>query len=356
MPDLSPCRPVASKRAAFTLIELLVVIAIIAVLVAILLPAVQQAREAARRSQCKNNLKQIGLAMLNYEETFRRLPPAYIDNRSAPGVNARDNEGHWAWSATILPQMELQGLYDLLSMSDTQPSQAMVTIGDQMTQTREAFVCPSSPQPNVHDTGISPGYAIDLEPGGGNYGLAVTNYVVSNNNINVRQNGNGRSDGRDGAIGPFYRDSYIELRDITDGQSNTILVGERSYTMDGHDMLAGTLLATRDFNGVGPAQNGATGAWVQGLMTIAAGPTHGINPDLTGTDTTSFATGDRQRRQGYSSLHAGGAQFVMGDGRVIFLTEMIETDWLGGAFGTSQVDTVLEALIGITDNEVVPEF
>ncbi|MEZ6126391.1 MAG: DUF1559 domain-containing protein [Planctomycetaceae bacterium] len=92
------------QKRGFTLIELLVVIAIIAILIALLLPAVQQAREAARRTQCKNNLKQLGLAFHNYHDIYNTFPPAYVDLRGAGGVP--DNDGHWAWSAFILPQID----------------------------------------------------------------------------------------------------------------------------------------------------------------------------------------------------------------------------------------------------------
>src|SRR5262249_2123177 len=104
-----------SRKRGFTLIELLVVIAIIAVLVALLLPAVQQAREAARRTQCKNNLKQIGLALYGYQEQFVRLPPGWIGVTNGKpdiyGING------WGWASKILPQMEQTPLYNTINFS-----------------------------------------------------------------------------------------------------------------------------------------------------------------------------------------------------------------------------------------------
>src|SRR5664279_3184236 len=97
-------------RSAFTLIELLVVIAIIAVLIALLLPAVQQAREAARRSQCKNNLKQLGLALHNYHDTANTLPPGYIGPNTALSTNS-----NWGWNVMLLPGLDQAPLYNQIS-------------------------------------------------------------------------------------------------------------------------------------------------------------------------------------------------------------------------------------------------
>lgn len=107
------CTHAPRLRRGFTLIELLVVIAIIAVLVALLLPAVQQAREAARRSSCKNNMKQLGLALHNYHDTHFSFPPGYLDQDSYGGFGFVDiNQGHWAWSASLLPFLDQAPLYN----------------------------------------------------------------------------------------------------------------------------------------------------------------------------------------------------------------------------------------------------
>src|SRR5262245_40564143 len=109
----SPRSP-TSLRGGFTLIELLVVIAIISVLIALLLPAVQAAREAARRAQCVNNLKQIGLALLNYEATLQTFPPGYVSSFDAQG---NDTGPGWGWAAMLLPPFEQAPLFNSLNFN-----------------------------------------------------------------------------------------------------------------------------------------------------------------------------------------------------------------------------------------------
>ena len=111
-----------SARTGFTLIELLVVIAIIAILIALLLPAVQQAREAARRMSCKNNLKQIGVAMHNFHDTYQELPAGYGFNDIA---NAANWTKAWGWGARILPYIEQENLYNLLGVGTREFDQAL---------------------------------------------------------------------------------------------------------------------------------------------------------------------------------------------------------------------------------------
>lgn len=196
---------------AFTLIELLVVIAIIAVLIALLLPAVQAAREAARRTQCVNNLKQIGLAMHNYHTFAETFPPGYVtrvdiktETELGPG---------WGWATMTLGMYEQSPLYNAINFSIP-----ITDVGSRTVRSIKLamFLCPS----NVPDTPALltlksvPGVVLltDLSPGqyvGCSGQFEVDDYVSQNNGI-------------------FYRNSKNGFREITDGTSNTLLIGERS--------------------------------------------------------------------------------------------------------------------------------
>ena len=143
---------IAKKKRGFTLIELLVVISIIAILIALLLPAVQQAREAARRTQCKNNLKQIGLAIHNYHETYTMFPPG--QQWSGPVWNDKNGDGDtddngerspgWSWTAMILPYIDQQPLYDKIDFgSPLNDSKLTGTNLAVVRQPIEGFLCPS---------------------------------------------------------------------------------------------------------------------------------------------------------------------------------------------------------------------
>ena len=229
-----------SRNRGFTLIELLVVIAIIAILVALLLPAVQQAREAARRSTCKNNLKQIGIALHTYHDTFRVFPPGhhahYTNWRqsnaasqragypSVPGTDtAVDNKANWSWSAHIWPMMEQGPAYDQLQVNTLRAADSLTNAANEsvMRNPMAAFLCPSDPNPGVTDG------ARDVEDSASTDKIRtmVSNYVASNrgaNNLNVRAR-------KEAANGLFFVDSKMRFRDIVDGTSNVIAVGERAW-------------------------------------------------------------------------------------------------------------------------------
>jgi len=196
----------ALRRRGFTLIELLVVIAIIAILIALLLPAVQQAREAARRASCKNNLKQIGLALHNYEETYKRYPPG----GDYPVVLTADR---WSVHARLLPFLEQANLQRLIDWNQSYSAQPLVT------QTRvEIYLCPSDVNDMARPDGALTHYPISY---GANYGT----WFVWNPLTGA------------GGAGMFFPNSGLRQRDVADGTTNTLAFAEvkafTAYLRDG---------------------------------------------------------------------------------------------------------------------------
>ncbi|MEZ5951023.1 MAG: DUF1559 domain-containing protein [Planctomycetaceae bacterium] len=206
------------NRAGFTLIELLVVIAIIAILVALLLPAVQQAREAARRTSCKNNLKQLGLAMHNYLDTHGCFPPNGVKNGSGTQ--------EWSAQAFILPFLEGGNLYDLIDFNVGYRQGSNLT--NLISSTRvSVLLCPSDPNDRMRttSTGEPEHYPLSYAVSRGIYQLAT---------ITGGSYPTGRIDGDGGAA--FKYNSITRERDITDGLSNTIGMSEvKCFTPRVHD-------------------------------------------------------------------------------------------------------------------------
>ncbi len=204
----------AKIHRAFTLVELLVVIAIIGILVGLLLPAVQQAREAARRMQCSNNLKQIGLATHNFESTFKYLPPAFIGDNS-------DSLNSWAtWNALLLPQIEAGNQYNLLDIHYRVADQPAAAYQTQ----NPTYLCPSRP-PAVLSVGdfATPGGA--LTDYAASFGTA-TNYINSVGAIIPAVPQTILSDSN-GKLRLDKWKAQITFASITDGTSNTSIFGEK---------------------------------------------------------------------------------------------------------------------------------
>lgn len=295
------------SRRGFTLIELLVVIAIIAILIALLLPAVQQAREAARRTQCKNNLKQIGLAVHNYHDTFNALPAGSIVLLNAAGTQYF---GHgWTWHASLLPYLDQAPMYNAIQgpQNDGLGSElGGVNSPKQQLSGKtllSVFWCPS--QPNFSN------------------GAQKNEYAPSNYNGNM---GTRIGDGSDNCIsgsvataadmvskpwgcmngdGIFYISSSVQFRDVTDGLSNTIFVSE---VLD---------------SGGDAANLGGAGSDRKHCFSNGAddNPPQEMTEYLIAAETNDPINAYTEEAAG--SYHVGGAQFSLGDGSVRFLSENI---------------------------------
>jgi prepilin-type processing-associated H-X9-DG protein len=273
--DGRPPRQGPGRRSAFTLIELLVIIAIIAVLVGLLVPAVQKAREAAARIQCTNNLKQIGLALHNYHDAAKSFPPGYLSGVDGAG---NDTGPGWGWAAFILPQMEQQNLSNAVRFD--QPIEAPVNSGVRVMPLK-SYLCPSdNPQPTWT--------ASQLDPLGNP--VAAICDVASANYIGVFGVTEPGVDGE----GAFFRNSKVRIADITDGTSQTLLVGERA-----HDLAPAT--------------------WVGAVTKAEIFPYNSSNMVLGHTGESNGPAAPTESNH-FSSRHSGGVNFVFADGRVRLLT------------------------------------
>ena len=318
---------------AFTLVELLVVIAIIGILVGLLLPAVQAAREAARRMQCSNNVKQLGLALHNYHDAMRTLPSGWIGN-------GNNNTGTgWGWGTMILPYMEQTPLYNSLSG---------ITVG-----TRTGFGVKMTSLPTVSPLQtVVPTYRCPSDIGDSLVGpfpinpsitltdttklLSRSNYVGCIGGTSVNWNVMPTTANTNGA---FSQNSNRRFGDITDGLSNTFLVGERRSKRNNNGIWIGGDSVWSGVYGDSTAPNR-----YQGLLLVIGEAVQ--NRVINLTQTTSNCRG----YAAFSSLHTGGAQFVFGDGSVHFISESIAQ----GAAGLP--GSTYQNLAGVNDGMVIGDF
>lgn len=315
-------------REAFTLVELLVVIAIIGILVALLLPAVQAAREAARRSSCSNNLKQLGLAIHNYHDTYKKMPTG-----GARGPRSRVNrDSEWSGVVGMLPYLEQGPLYDMWSTPDA--GGVYPASWDAVPENRvqvPVFLCPSDTPPIVKNS--------DALIGHKNYFFCYGTTIQ--NNWNRQSTGAFSGTSNQGSV----VDVYYKFADVQDGTSNTIAMGERSHRPQNRGVVGnvayGTTLdpatcLTYDVAGEYDPAVSLT-SWSSGELWAFGHPHWNCfvtvlapnGPSCTnhGGDNLSNASGIFTA----TSRHPGGIQVVMVDGSVDFIAETIST--VGGRSG-----------------------
>jgi prepilin-type N-terminal cleavage/methylation domain-containing protein/prepilin-type processing-associated H-X9-DG protein len=278
-------------RRGFTLIELLVVIAIIAVLISLLLPAVQAAREAARRCQCVNNLMQLSVAVQNYEAAHEMFPPGVV-NPTGP-IQSVPKGYHYGWLTQLLPYVEQKNVdrhldrsVDLYAPLNISARAVVINV----------LLCPS-----------------DSMPARGSGGVAETNYAACHHDVEAPIAANNR--------GVFFLNSSVRYEDITDGSSTTLFLGEKYRDGMGLGWASGTRDTLRN---TGSPPNSSAVAVVAATSSLTQDEDGGGATTGKGRSKTRIApTAPVFLVGGFASRHPGGANFGFGDGSVRFLKNSI---------------------------------
>ncbi|MCC9606271.1 DUF1559 domain-containing protein [Blastopirellula sp. JC732] len=287
------------KRDAFTLVELLVVIAIIGILIALLLPAVQQAREAARRMSCTNNLKQIGLASHNYHDTFKSFPSGWIATVEGTNVPFAHGEPGWGWAAQLLPMLEQQNVVD--SLIDFRLSIRHSTHTTVRVHHVPGYHCPSDRAPFTFEAhGEDHGHADSGSGGDDDLELASASYIgvfgsTDNGGTTIEDCESFGAGTKCAGNGVFHHNSATKFASIIDGTSNTFFCGERKFTDEAPSTWVGSVSESE----------------------YAIERILGIVDDHAPND-------DDNHPEDFRSQHPAGTNFAFCDGSVHLITETID--------------------------------
>ncbi len=319
---------VTRERHCFTLIELLVVIAIIAVLIALLLPAVQAAREAARGAQCTNNLKQIGLALSNYEGTHGCIVSGYLSSGVPlasngvsgynPDPSTNDNGPGWGWLALLLPFAEQSPLYNASNLNLPTWTSANATA---VTTQLNVYLCPSANNPTPTCKMVDSGGNL-LPVANPNFARANYQFNMGWNDTSITPANTDYNDTVRGCNGPIYRNSGVTYAGVTDGLSNTVFAGEKTpYLADAS--WVGIIPGYRHFayNAFASAGTGGIGVnydYPGAILASHSGPSQYEDPSVIHPPNSPLGHTDE-----FYALHPGGANALFGDGSVRFIKQSI---------------------------------
>jgi prepilin-type N-terminal cleavage/methylation domain-containing protein/prepilin-type processing-associated H-X9-DG protein len=326
----------SERPRGFTLIELLVVIAIIAVLISLLLPAVQSAREAARRAQCVNNLKQIGLAIANYESALGSIVPGYISmcvgnctsgialppqlgvSGYNPDAFSLDQGPGWGWLALLLPYAEQVPLADAMNCSLPTWVADNATV---VTTGLGVFLCPSANNP----TATCPMVDVNLNllpVANQHFARANYQYNMGWNDTSIQPANQSYDDQVKGCNGPIYRNSRVRYAGVTDGLSNTVFASEKApFLADATwvGIIPGYRhFAYNAFASIGTGGPGLNYDYPGSILASHSGPSLYEAPQVIHPPNSPVGHTDE-----FYALHPGGTNVLMGDGSVRFIKQSI---------------------------------